>query len=88
MALTAVHEFLARLLRSRRSARHFRRRALLETLARTGVSREPPATLAQSLVAAATCDAQVLLGQLGSHSDGLTDEQAELIRERVGLNEV
>jgi len=75
-------------LRTRRIVRHFRRRALLETLTRTGVSREIPAALTQPLAAAAIADAQALLEQLGSHEDGLSEAQAEGIRERVGPNEV
>ncbi|HOM14081.1 MAG TPA: magnesium-translocating P-type ATPase [Rubrivivax sp.] len=88
MTLTGLKEILAHLLRLHRSARHFGRRALLETLTRTGVSREPPAALAQSLVEAATAEAEALLARLGSHRDGLTEAQAELIRERAGLNEI
>ena len=88
MRPTILREVFAGFLRTRRIVRHFRRRALLETLTRTGVSREIPAALTQPLAAAAIADAQALLEQLGSHEDGLSEAQAEGIRERVGPNEV
>jgi Mg2+-importing ATPase len=88
MTFRLLKEFFAGFLRTRRIGRHFRRLALLDTLAQTGVSREPPATLARTLVAAATADADDLLRQLDSHGDGLSEAQATHVRERVGLNEV
>lgn len=88
MDFTLLKEFFAGFLRTRHIARHFRRLALLDTLAQTGVSRELPAGLSKHLVAAATSDPATLLTRLDSHSDGLTEAQAEVIRERVGLNEV
>ena len=88
MTRAGLKAFFAHWLRWHRSARHFGRRALLETLTRTGVNREPPAALARSLVEAATCDAEALLGRLGSCSGGLTEAQAAIVRERAGLNEV
>jgi Mg2+-importing ATPase len=88
MNFTLLKDLFAGFLRTRHLARHFRRLALLDTLAQTGVSREVPPALTQTLVAAATTDADALLRQLGSHTDGLSETQAEAIRERVGLNEV
>ena len=88
MSLDRLRQRFARFLSTRRFGRHFRRRAILETLAGSGVSREPPPALARSLVAAATADTQALLDSLDSHPDGLTDAQANTIRSRVGLNEV
>ncbi|MDR1996245.1 magnesium-translocating P-type ATPase [Azonexus sp.] len=88
MNFTLLKEFFAGFLRTRRIARHFRRLALLDTLVQTNVSREPPAGLSRSLVAAATSDPAALLTQLDSHDDGLTEVQAETVRGRVGLNEV
>ena len=83
-----LKELFAGFLRTRHLARHFSRRLLLETLERTGVSREVPATQAQSLVAAATSDTDTLIKTLDTHTDGLTESQAVAVRERVGLNEV
>ena len=88
MNLTWLKEFFAGFLRTRHIARHFRRLALLDTLVQTSVSREVPATLAHTLVAAAQSDPEVLLQTLDTHADGLTDSQANAVRERVGLNEV
>ncbi|HUW50266.1 MAG TPA: magnesium-translocating P-type ATPase [Sulfuricella sp.] len=88
MKLTLLKEFFAGFLRSRHIARHFRRLALLDMLAQTGVSREVPATLAQSLVAAAKSDTNSLLIALDTHADGLSESQAEVVRARVGLNEI
>ncbi|MCL2657035.1 MAG: magnesium-translocating P-type ATPase [Betaproteobacteria bacterium] len=88
MNLNILRELFAGFLRTRHIGRHFRRLTLLDTLTQTGVSREVPATLTQTLVAAATSDPAALLKQLDSHDDGLSEAQAELIRERVGLNEV
>ncbi|MDR0775305.1 MAG: magnesium-translocating P-type ATPase [Azonexus sp.] len=88
MNFTLLKEFFAGFLRTRHIARHFRRLALLDTLAQTGVSRELPAGLSKQLVAAAISDPAALLTQLDSHDDGLTEAQAQAIRERVGLNEV
>ncbi|TXF12430.1 magnesium-translocating P-type ATPase [Pelomicrobium methylotrophicum] len=88
MNFTLLKELFAGFLRTRHIVRHFRRLALLETLAQTGVSRDLPSTLAQSLVAAAKSTPEALLRQLGSHADGLTEAQAEAVRTRIGANEV
>ncbi|MCU7647605.1 magnesium-translocating P-type ATPase [Pseudomonas piscis] len=88
MKLTLLKEFFAGFLRTRHFARHFRRLALLESFSDASVSRDVPPTLAQTLVAAANSDATHLLDQLGSHTDGLSTEEAEALRERHGLNEV
>lgn len=88
MNLTILKEFFARFVRTRHLGRHFRRLALLDALGRDGVSRELPATLTETLVAAAASDTAALLKQLDSHGDGLSEAQAEAIRARVGLNEV
>ncbi len=88
MKLAWLKEFFAGFLRTRHIARHFRRLALLDTLVQTSVSREVPATLAHTLGTAAQSDPEALLQTLGTHADGLTDGQADAVRERVGLNEV
>ncbi|BCX69572.1 magnesium-translocating P-type ATPase [Pseudomonas izuensis] len=88
MNLTLLKEFFAGFLRTRHIARHFRRLALLENFTDTTVSREVPPTLAQTLVSAAGSDTGALLGTLGSHTDGLSELEAEALREQFGLNEV
>ncbi|MDN3224225.1 magnesium-translocating P-type ATPase [Pseudomonas nunensis] len=88
MNLTLLKEFFAGFLRTRHIARHFRRLALLESINDTTVSREVPPTLAQTLVSAANSDTGLLLDNLGSHSDGLSEAEADTLREQFGLNEV
>lgn len=88
MNVTLLKELFAGFLRTRHLARHFRRLALLDTIAQTGVSREVPPALTQTLVNAATAETAALLRQLDSHADGLSESQAESVRARVGLNEV
>jgi len=88
MNLTLLKEFFAGFLRTRHIARHFRRLALLESFTDTTVSREVPPTLAQTLVSAANSDTGPLLDKLGSHTDGLSELEAEALREQYGLNEV
>ncbi|MFJ7795128.1 magnesium-translocating P-type ATPase [Pseudomonas sp. NPDC096950] len=88
MNLTLLKEFFAGFLRTRHIARHFRRLALLESINDTTVSREVPPTLAQTLVSAANSDTGLLLDNLGSHSDGLSESEADALREQFGLNEV
>ena len=88
MNVTILKEFFAGFLRNRHIARHFRRLALLDTVARSDISREVPASLTQILVAASAADREGLFNQLGTHGDGLSEIQARAIRERVGPNEV
>ncbi|MEW5890068.1 MAG: magnesium-translocating P-type ATPase [Pseudomonadota bacterium] len=88
MNFTLLKEFFAGFLRTRHIGRHFRRLALLDILTQTGVSRELPGELSKQLVAAATSDPAALLAKLDSHEDGLSEAQAEAIRDRVGPNEV
>ncbi|CUQ66587.1 magnesium-translocating P-type ATPase [Candidatus Nitrospira inopinata] len=88
MTLTWLKELFAAFLRTRRIARHFRRLAWIDTLTQVTVSRAVPPSLAQTLVKAATADPDVLLAELNSHADGLSEAQAEVVRDRVGFNEV
>ena len=84
----ALKEFFAGFLRTRHIGRHFRRLAVLDSLTNTTVSREVPPTLAQTLVAAANTDSAVLIDNLGTHTDGLSEAEVEVQREQYGLNEV
>ena len=87
MKLT-LKEFFAGFLRTRHIARHFRRLALLDSVTDTTVSREVPPTLAQTLVAAAHRDSAQLIDNLGTHTDGLSEVEAQALRQQHGLNEV
>ncbi|UXL37264.1 magnesium-translocating P-type ATPase [Pseudomonas fragi] len=84
----ALKEFFAGFLRTRHIGRHFRRLALLDSLTNTTVSREVPPILAQTLVAAANTDSAVLIDNLGTHTDGLSEAEVEVQRQQYGLNEV
>jgi Mg2+-importing ATPase len=88
MNFAILKEFFARFLHARHITRHFRRLALLDIVVGTGVSHELPSTLTEGLIAASNTEPDALLRQLDSHSDGLSDAQAERVRERAGLNEV
>ena len=88
MNFNILKEVFAGFIRSRAMNRHFRRLVLLDALTGTGVSKEVPPSLAQTLAGAAKSDVDVLLNSLGSHADGLSEHEAEAIRERVGSNEV
>ncbi|MBJ2255573.1 magnesium-translocating P-type ATPase [Pseudomonas psychrophila] len=84
----SLKEFFAGFLRTRHFGRHFRRLALLDSMTNTTVSREVPPTLAQTLVAAANSDSAVLIDNLGTHTDGLSDAEVDALRQQHGLNEV
>jgi len=86
--INVLKKLFAAFLRSHGFTRHFRRLALLETVTRTGVSREIPPELAAQLEAAARSEVDPLLARLNTHPDGLSDAQASLVRAQVGLNEV
>ena len=88
MNFIILREFFAGFVRNRAIARHFRRIAILEAITGTGVNRDVPPSLAEALVGAARSEPDALLQELGSHADGLTEAQAEIIRQRVGPNDV
>jgi len=88
MRFIQMRAFFAGFLNSRHISRHFRRVALLDTLARTGVDRAVPNPLETALNQAATSTAVEVLQRLGARLDGMTTEQADLTRASVGANEV
>ena len=88
MAFIVLRKLFAAFLRTRSFGRHFRRLALLDTVVRTGISREVPPELARELTNAADSDPETLLQRLNSHVDGLTEPEASAVRARVGPNEV
>ena len=85
---STLKRFFAAFLRSHAFTRHFRRLALLESVAGTGVSREVPPGLGRELAAAAQDSTEALLGRLASSPNGLSESEADAIRARVGPNEV
>ncbi|KAF0813605.1 Magnesium-transporting ATPase, P-type 1 [Andreprevotia sp. IGB-42] len=70
------------------SARQFRRLALLDLLRGEAVGKEMPQQLAERMVALAQLAPDAALQQLAAHQDGLSEREAEIKREAVGLNEV
>jgi P-type Mg2+ transporter len=88
MNFTLFKELFAGFVRTRHLARHFRRFAILEAIVGPGVVKDLPSSLSQTLLAAAKGDPDALLKQLNSHADGLSESQADTIRQRVGLNEI
>ncbi|MFK3974674.1 magnesium-translocating P-type ATPase [Pseudomonas sp. NPDC087358] len=88
MKFILLKEFFAGFLRTRHLGRHFRRLAMLDSVTDATVSREVPPTLAQTLTRGASSEVPELLARLGTHGDGLTDEQAVELRQLHGLNEV
>ncbi|HEY3326576.1 MAG TPA: magnesium-translocating P-type ATPase [Novimethylophilus sp.] len=87
MSFSFLRHIFVGFVRTRGIARHFRRLAILESVSATAIKELPP-TLAQTLFTAANAKPEALLDQFGTHPDGLTESQAEAVRERVGLNEV
>lgn len=88
MKFAILKNFFASFLHTRHFGRHFRRLALLESVTRTTVSRDVPPSLAQMLADAAKSDTDSLLRKLDTTLEGLSEAQAETVRERVGMNEV
>lgn len=81
-------EFFAGFIRTHGISRHFRRLAILDAIRGTSVTRDVPSALNQTLTSASYSEIDPLLADLDSHLDGLSETQAELIRARVGTNEV
>lgn len=81
-------EFFAGFIRTRAISRHFRRLAILDAIKGTTVTRDIPSALSHTLQGASHSEIDQLLVNLDSHLDGLSETQAELIRARVGTNEV
>jgi len=88
MTLAVVKELFAGFLRTRRLGRHFRRLTILDSISGTTIVREMPASLAGSLLDASRGEGDGVWLQLQSHPDGVTEEQADAVRARVGSNEI
>ena len=75
-------------LRRGRALRHFGGRLLLESLETQGQAVRAPPGLSSSLRQASEDDTATLLARMGSRDTGLTQDEADTIRARVGPNEV
>jgi Mg2+-importing ATPase len=85
-----LSEFYAGFVRARTMTRHFRRRpfAFFEAVFRSAGTRDVAPALTRALAEAARRDRDELLASLGTSSEGLSESQADEIRERVGPNEI
>jgi len=88
MQINFLKELFVGFVRSRGMNRHFRRFAFLDLVKNRKETGELPAALVQALVSAANSEPAKLLKELESHDDGLTESEAEYMREHVGLNEI
>lgn len=75
-------------IRAHRMRRHFRRFIDMDLVRRSPVSKEVPPPMAQALRQASQADEAQLLGALGTRATGLSEDEAQAIREAAGLNEV
>ncbi|MGA9665949.1 MAG: magnesium-translocating P-type ATPase [Gallionella sp.] len=88
MQINFLKELFVGFVRTRGLSRHFRRFAFLDLVKGQKNTGDLPPSLVQALVAAANSEPDELLQQLDSHTDGLSETEAEFVRDRVGLNEI
>ena len=81
-------QYFGRFLASRQSSGLFRRRAILDSLSRGKRDERLSDALNRRLVNQARSDLDGLVTQLGSSVQGLSDEEAAVVRAQHGLNEV
>jgi Mg2+-importing ATPase len=77
-----------RFLQSRRAGHLFARKVIFESLSKDAAARAVSAPLAQKLARDASDDLAAVLARLNSSEEGLSDAEAERVREKVGPNEV
>ena len=75
-------------IKSRHTGHLFQRRAIFESLSAASSAGAFPDQLSRRLVRDADDELSSVLTRLDSSKDGLTDAEADAIREKVGLNEV
>lgn len=88
MVASVLKELFAGFVRTRGIGRHFRRFAIFDALRGAQTQGAPAPAMAPLLVEAARCDSQTLLERFNTDAQGLTEQQAAGIRERVGANEI
>ncbi len=86
--MNGIYQYFGRFLTSRRSRKLFRRPVILDTLARGKRAARLSGELNRRLVTQARSDLQDLLVQMGTSALGLSDAQADALREQHGPNEV
>ncbi len=88
MNLDILKETFANFVRAHGMEHHFQRLAILDMFRGTPAAKDISQSLASSLLDASSAEQGVLLKKLGSRADGLTEAEADSIRESSGLNEV
>jgi Mg2+-importing ATPase len=88
MNLDILKKTFANFVRAHGMGHHFRRFAILDMFRGAPVAKELSSSHAKTLMQASAMPADALLRQLGSGPDGLTETEADAIREKAGLNEV
>lgn len=86
--MNGIHRYFGRFLASRRSRKLFRRPAILESLGPGRRAARLSEDLNRRLVEHARSDLDGMLLQLGTSTLGLSDAQADALREQHGPNEV
>ncbi len=86
--MSIFSQYFERYLASRRRRSLFRRQVILESLSRSKRAVRLSGTLNRRLVEQARSDLPGLLEQLGTSPQGLTQPQADALREKYGPNEV
>lgn len=84
--LKSLKKLFQKFLQARHFARHFRRLALPISLTEAETKKGISSELSKTLIDAALADKHFLLEKFGGNAAGLTDDEAQEIRDRVGLN--
>ncbi len=88
MNFNLLKETFANFVRSHGMRRHFRRLAILDMFRSASMAKELSSSHAQILMQASHMPIESLLQHFGSRHEGLTEDEAEEILQRVGPNEV
>ncbi len=86
--MNSFRQYFGRFLELRRNSNLFRRRAILESLSRSKRSERLSDTLNRRLVDQARSNLPDLLTHFGTSTQGLSDSEAEALRQQYGLNEL
>jgi len=88
MNFSFLQETFGRFIHTHGMGQHFRRFAILDLFLGEKIDKQLPHTQSQKLLQASTMTPEVLLLQLESRHDGLTDIEASERQEKYGLNEI
>ena len=88
MKFALLKELFAGFVRTRGIGHQFRRLLLLESFRGTPINRDIPREMSRHIAGLAQLAPEAVLASLESHADGLSESQAELVREVVGVNEI